>query len=72
MSEMNEAQRYRLWVLRHWRSGGWSPVQNRLRTKKGATAIAKLIKDGLLERDPEYAMCRLTEAGHRAVGEALR
>lgn len=60
-----EAQ-YRRWVLRHWSLGGWRIIVDRLETKRGRGAIARLVKDGHLENGGNE-MYRLTDAGRAAL-----
>lgn len=61
---------YRAWVLRHWERGGWQQVVDRLTTKKGLADIERLIKDGCLERDPDYPeLLRIAPAGRAALKE---
>lgn len=59
------ANDFRMWVLGHWRQGGWSIAAGRLRTKKGTAAIERLIRDRLMDRD-DCGLYRATEEGMRA------
>lgn len=68
---------YRMWVLRHWKMGGWSTTVDRLCNKKAEHNIRHLIKNGLLElaegSDVEFisnGLFRITDAGQTALREA--
>lgn len=64
---MSAAQEYRIWVLGHFHNDGWDSAVDRIQMVKGKTAIAKLIKDGLLEKHANYELYRITPFGSAAL-----
>ncbi len=67
---MTKSLKERLWHLReYYGRGGWHP-QRLDGFKKYRDIHARLLKDGLLEKDPEQDLYRCTVAGHAALKEA--
>ena len=69
---VGKTQRERLWLLLVFERGGWHNPPVLQSAKKWQAHLAKLLKEGLLEKDPEYKMYRLTEAGAKVIAEKSR
>lgn len=64
---MSKVKKERLWYLKTaWGRNGWC-VHRFRGIKKWDMHVVKLIKDGLLEKDPDGYMYRITEAGLKEI-----
>lgn len=64
---MSQIHQERMWYLsKYYGRGGWhSPMMTH--TKKWQTCFDRLLKDGCLEKDPEYDVYRITDRGREAL-----